>query len=80
MGKGDNPMFTEPITVNVDETNNSFFKDLREKGAAEVYTVQYFENFEKNGKTSGQYIAIDVNSSEKHTIRAALYNHTGQRR
>ena len=77
MGRGDNPLFAQPITVNIDASGESYFKDLREKGTSSTYSVQYFENFKINGVLSGQYISIDVLKGTEHTVQAALYAHTG---
>ena len=74
-GSGSNPMFKEPITVDVDTEQGSTFDDNREGGDAR--TIQYFENFERNGQTSGQYVLIDFLSTEAHTVRANMYSVTG---
>ena len=77
-GRGDNPLFTQPITVNIDASGESYFKDLREKGTdSTTVSVQYFENFKINGVLSGQYISIDVLRGTEHTVQAALFSHTG---
>lgn len=76
-GLGNNPLFTQPITVNIDASNDSFFKDLRKKLGSSTYSVQYFENFKINGVLSGQYISIDVVQGSEHMVQAALYSHTG---
>lgn len=70
-----NPMFTKSITVDVDSAEGSTFTDKR-KGD-NTYTVQYFENFEEDGQVSGRYTLIDLPAGAVHTIRPAMYSHTG---
>lgn len=74
-GSGSNPIFNEPITVDVDSKSGSDFNDDREGGNAR--TIQYFENFEFQGEISGQYTLIDFVSTEPHIVRANMYNISG---
>lgn len=73
-GKVSNPKFNASVTVDVDG-KAATFEDHRASGDA--YTIQYFENFVENGKTSGQYTLIDITTDTKHTVLASMYHHTG---
>ena len=73
-GNGSNPMFKEPVTVDIN-TEGSSFTDARDGGNAR--TIQYFENFVVDGKMSGRYVLIDYLSTEPHTVRANMYSNTG---
>lgn len=74
-GSGHNPIFNEPVTVDVDTKQGSTFTDNRTGGNAR--TIQYFENFETVGETSGQYTLVDFISTEPHVVRANMYSNTG---
>ena len=74
-GSGSNPLFRESVTVDVNTAMNSTFTDNREGGDAR--TIQYFENFEKNGEKSGKYVLIDFVGTEPHVVRANMYSNTG---
>lgn len=75
-GSGSNPLFKEPVTVDVDTKTEAEFTDNRKGGNAR--TIQYFENFEKeDGTISGQYVMLDALNTETHVVRANMYNHPG---
>lgn len=73
-GSASNPLFNETVTVDIQD--EGFFTDQRTNDSS-AYTIQYFENFEKGGKKSGQYKLIDVKQNASHTVQAALYSATG---
>jgi len=74
-GSGSNPLFNQPVTVDVDSSQDASFDDKREGGNAR--TIQYFENFEKQGAVSGQYTLIDFLATEDHVVRANMYTNVG---
>lgn len=74
-GDNSNLVFKEPVTVEVDTGKEATFLDQRESG--ETRTIQYFENFEVQGQTSGRYQLIDVDSSEIHYVRQNVYSVPG---
>ncbi len=74
-GSGSNPLFNQPVTVDVDSSQGASFDDKREGGNAR--TIQYFENFEKQGAVSGQYTLIDFLATEDHVVRANMYTNVG---
>ena len=74
-----NPFIEAPITVDI-EGKNDYFKDHRqnEEGKIKWYKIHYYENFEKNGVTTGRYTAYSVSSADEyHIIEAVNYAHTG---
>ncbi len=73
-GSGSNPMFKEPVTVDIN-TEGSSFTDARDGGNAR--TIQYFENFVIGGQMSGRYVLIDYISTDPHIVRANMYSNTG---
>ncbi len=74
-GSASNPLFNATVTVDIQGEGSSFTDSRANDGTA--YTIQYFENFEKDGKKSGQYKLIDVSQSAEHTVMANLYSATG---
>lgn len=74
-GSVSNPIFKDSVTVDVDTAEGSIFVDNRKGG--NVRTIQYFENFERDGKISGRYTLVDVTSTEAHIVRANMYTNTG---
>ena len=74
-GSVSNPIFKQPVTVDVDTRQDANFDDKREGGDAR--TIQYFENFEKQGGVSGQYTLIDFLATEDHVVRANMYTNVG---
>lgn len=74
-GSGSNPLFQKSVTVDIDTEKGSTFTDKREGGNA--YTIQYFENFEENGETSGRYTLVDVVEGTTHTVLPCMYSHAG---
>ena len=70
-GTGDNPMFKESVTVDVDHDIGSFFYDHRKGGDAR--TVQYYENL----NDSGQYVTFDALGSVDHIVYANMYTNPG---
>ncbi len=78
-GESNNPMFNGAVTVDVDGSDASFKDNRKHDGAnnQQAYTIQYFENFTENGKTSGQYTMYDVKANEQHIVEASMYSHPG---
>ena len=72
-GKMTNPMFADSVTVDI--SGDSEFTDKRVGDGSR--TIQYFENFEKNGKISGRYTLIDAPLNEAHIVRANMYFNVG---
>ncbi len=77
-GNGDNPLFKEPVTVDVNQTAGATFDDYRQGGNA--YSVQYFENSGETDAATGQYFFVDSLldlANPTHTIQASSYQKTG---
>ena len=73
-----NPFIKAPITVDIEGEEDHFIDHRQnEEGKIKWYKIHYYENFEKNGVTTGRYTAFAVSSEEKHQVLPALYTHEG---
>lgn len=77
-GNMSNPLIKSPITVDItEETGEYYDKRVNLAGETAYYKINYFENFEINGKKTGVYTAYQIQEGETHIIKDIIYVHSG---